>query len=211
VDAPGLGQFEHVLRRLGHAVRPIFPVVRLHPGVPVEHVEAIAVVDVAQGTWRPEGEVLGAKVEDLDAGQAEELGDQRVCKKGGRLGLTTWPSDGVVAKMFAVLKPYMAPPPSPAPPSPFAWGSRERIRELLGSTFDLTFEDSVTIGREPSAQVMTDIFFTGYGPTTTLAANLDAHRRQKLRREFTEFHAQYKSDPGVQVPRDYLLTVGVRK
>jgi SAM-dependent methyltransferase len=135
----------------------------------------------------------------------------RVCKKGGRLGLTTWPSDGVVAKMFAVLKPYMAPPPSPAPPSPFAWGSRERVRELLGSTFDLTFEDSVTIGREPSAEAMTEIFFTGYGPTRTLAANLDADRRQKLRREFTEFHAQYRSDLGVQVPRDYLLTIGVRK
>jgi hypothetical protein len=65
-----------------------------------------------------------------------------------RPGLTTWPSDGVVAKMFAVLKPYMAPPPSPAPASPFAWGSRERVRELLGSTFDLKFEDAVTVGRE---------------------------------------------------------------
>lgn len=135
----------------------------------------------------------------------------RVCKKGGRLGLTTWPSDGIVAKMFAVLKPYMAPPPSPAPPSPFAWGSRERVRELLGSMFDLRFEDSVTVGREPSAEAMTEIFFTSYGPTKTLAANLDPDRREKLRREFTEFHAQYKTDLGVQVPRDYLLTIGVRK
>ena len=82
---------------------------------------------------------------------AKELA--RVCKKGGRLGLTTWPSDGVVAKMFAVLKPYMAPPPSPAPPSPFAWGSRERVRELPWiDVRSWKFEDAVTLGREPSSE-----------------------------------------------------------
>jgi hypothetical protein len=66
VDALGLGQFEHVLRRLGHAVRPIFPVVRLHPGASIEYVEAVATVDVAQRTWRSERKVLRAEVEDLD-------------------------------------------------------------------------------------------------------------------------------------------------
>jgi len=40
----------------------------------VEHVEAVAAVNIAQGTWRSEGELLGAKVEDLDVREAEELG-----------------------------------------------------------------------------------------------------------------------------------------
>ena len=59
---------------------------------------------------------------------AEELA--RVCRKGGRIALTTWAPDGNLFKMFQVMKRY-APPPSPAPPSPFEWGRTERIRQLL--------------------------------------------------------------------------------
>ena len=73
---------------------------------------------------------------------AAELG--RVCRKGGRIGLTTWLSDSNLFKMFLVMKPYMAPPPSPAPPSPFEWGQTERIRELLGEDFDLKFEKGMS-------------------------------------------------------------------
>ena len=60
----------------------------------------------------------------------------RVCRLGGRIALTTWTPDGGVRKMFEVMKRYMPPPPSPAPRSPFEWGKTERIRELLGGTFD---------------------------------------------------------------------------
>jgi hypothetical protein len=50
LDVLGLGQFEHVLRGLGHAVRPIFTVVLLHPGAAIQYVKAVAAVDVTQGT-----------------------------------------------------------------------------------------------------------------------------------------------------------------
>ena len=46
----------------------------------------------------------------------------------------------------------MPPPPDPAPPSPFEWGRRERVRELLGNSFDLCFEDGVSYYREPSPE-----------------------------------------------------------
>lgn len=52
----------------------------------------------------------------------------RVCKKGGRIGLTTWPAGGTIDGLFKVMKPYMPEPPSPPPPSPFDWGSRERVK-----------------------------------------------------------------------------------
>lgn len=38
---------------------------------------------------------------------AAELG--RVCRKGGRIALTTWLSDSNLFKMFMVMKPYMPP------------------------------------------------------------------------------------------------------
>src|SRR5262245_12544786 len=52
----------------------------------------------------------------------------RVCRKGGRIALTTWLSDGNLFRMFQVMKRYMPPPASPPPPSPFEWGRVERIR-----------------------------------------------------------------------------------
>jgi SAM-dependent methyltransferase len=61
----------------------------------------------------------------------------RVCRKGGRIGLVTWQPGGSVEGFFGVMRPYLPPPPSPAPPSPFAWGRPDGVRALLGSAFDL--------------------------------------------------------------------------
>jgi SAM-dependent methyltransferase len=135
----------------------------------------------------------------------------RVCRPGGRIALTTWLSDGNLFKMFQVMKAYMPPPPTPAPPSPFEWGRVERIRELLGSAFDLRFERGVSSYRESSAEAAWETFSTGYGPTRSLAASLDAERREALRRDFTAFHAGFATELGICVPREYWLTVGTRK
>lgn len=55
----------------------------------------------------------------------------RVCKKGGRVGLTTWAADGTVAGLFKIMKPYMPKPAVPPSPSPFEWGNKERVQQLL--------------------------------------------------------------------------------
>jgi hypothetical protein len=109
-----------------------------------------------------------------------------------------------------VMKPFMPPPPSPAPPSPFEWGRPERIRELLGSAFELRFEKSVSYYREPSAEAAWDTFSNGYGPTRSLAASLDPERREALRSDFIAFHEGFATELGICVPRDYWLTSGVR-
>lgn len=135
----------------------------------------------------------------------------RVCRKGGRIALTTWTPDGNVFGMFQVMKRYMPTPPTPAPRSPFEWGRTERIRELLESTFDLRFEKALSYYREPSAEAAWDTFSTGYGPTRMLANNLDADRREALRTDFIDFHHGFATELGITVPREYVLTIGVRK
>jgi SAM-dependent methyltransferase len=135
----------------------------------------------------------------------------RVCRKGGRIGLTTWPPDGAIAGMFKVMRPYMPPPPSSAPPSPFEWGTPERVQQLLGSAFELRFETGTTVIREPSGAAVWDLFVECYGPTKTLAASLDGEKREALRRDFTAYHDQFKTELGVAMPRDYLVTIGIRK
>jgi ubiquinone/menaquinone biosynthesis C-methylase UbiE len=135
----------------------------------------------------------------------------RVCRKGARVALTTWLSDSNLFKMFMVMKPYMPPPPDPAPPSPFAWGKTERLTELLGRWFDLRFERGMSHYREPSGEAAWNTFVTGYGPTKSLAANLDEARREALRRDFIAFHEGFRTELGVTVPREYWVTAGVRR
>jgi SAM-dependent methyltransferase len=135
----------------------------------------------------------------------------RVTKRGGRIALTTWLSDSNVFKMFQVMKAYMPPPPSPAPPSPFEWGRTERISQLLGDAFDLKFEKGVSFYREPDGEAAWNTFSTGYGPTKALAASLDDARRAELRRDFIAFHDGFPTELGICVPREYWVTVGWRK
>lgn len=135
----------------------------------------------------------------------------RVIRKGGRVALTTWLPDSNLFKMFLVMKPYMPAAPNPAPPSPFEWGKPARVRELLGNTFDLRFEQGTSFYREPSGEAAWNTFSVSYGPTKTLAAGLDEERRAQLRRDFIAFHDGFPTELGICVPREYLLTIGIRR
>lgn len=134
----------------------------------------------------------------------------RVCRIGGRIAITTWLSDSNLFKMFEVMRRYMPAPPNPAPRSPFDWGRTERIRELLGTAFQLRFEKGVSYYREPSGEAAWRTFSTGYGPTRSLAASLDPERRGALQEDFVAFHDGFATELGICVPREYWLTVGVR-
>ncbi len=140
---------------------------------------------------------------------AKELA--RVTRKGGRIALTTWLPDSNLFKMFMVMKPYMPPPPNPAPPSPFEWGKQERVRELLGDAFDLRFERGTSYYREPSGEAAWNTFSNSYGPTKALAASLGDTKRAELRRDFIAFHDGFPTDLGICLPREYLLTVGIKR
>jgi ubiquinone/menaquinone biosynthesis C-methylase UbiE len=135
----------------------------------------------------------------------------RVVRKGGRAAITTWLPDSNLFKMFMVMKPYMPAPPNPAPPSPFEWGTAERVRELMGKAFALQFERGTSFYREPSGEAAWRTFSTGYGPTKALAGSLSEARRAELRRDFIAFHDGFPTELGICVPREYLLSVGVRR
>ncbi|MGK7870961.1 class I SAM-dependent methyltransferase [Falsiroseomonas sp. E2-1-a20] len=133
----------------------------------------------------------------------------RLCRPGGRIGLTTWPPEGTLAGLFGVMRPYMPPPTSPAPPSPFEWGRPERVAELLGDNFDLSFETATTVLRMPSGEYVWQVFSEGYGPTKMLHRVID--RKDDLRRDFIDFHEAHRTAMGIAMPRDYLVVIGTRR
>ena len=135
----------------------------------------------------------------------------RVCKKGGRIGLTTWLPDSNIFGIFKTMKPYQPLPSAPPPPSPFAWGTKERVSELLGSTFNLQFETGTVFLREPTGLAAWELFVESYGPTKILAASLDAERYNALKGDFIAFHESFKAELGVEMPCKYLVTIGTRR
>jgi hypothetical protein len=90
-------------------------------------------------------------------------------------------------------------------------GRPERVRALLANAFDLKFETGTTTLRVPTGQAAWDLFIAGFGPTKTVAATLEARRREEFTRDFIEFHERFRGELGVAMPREYLVTVGVKR
>jgi hypothetical protein len=102
-------------------------------------------------------------------------------------------------------------PPVPAPPSPFEWGRRERVGQLFGDAFELGFEDGETVYRERDGESACQAFVAGYGPTRMLAQGLDDARREALHRDFVAFHERFRTELGITLPRQYLVSVRRRR
>ncbi len=134
----------------------------------------------------------------------------RVCRRGGRLGLTAWGSNSVPAHVHQLLKEYM-PTAIAAEPSPFRWGSIEFTTELLGRDFDLGFESGTSYLNLPDGKAVWDLYAASYGPLRWLMRTLSSAEMADLENRFVWFHNQFRASLGVRVPREYLVTVGVRR
>lgn len=135
----------------------------------------------------------------------------RVVRKGGRVVLATWRHDGNVFHMFGVMKRFMPPPPQPAPASPFAWGRRERLEELLGPSFELQIEEGTNWFRYASGEQAWNLWVNHYGPARALAASLDDARRAQFRDAMIAWHESFGGELGHEQPRQYVITRAVRK
>lgn len=115
---------------------------------------------------------------------------------------------GGVVDMFMVMAPFMAPPPGAG--SPFRWGDRKHVENLLGAAFDLRFEAGDAPQRGESDEEIWQLFSTVYGPTRTLAESLDPGRRGQLHRVFVEFFEGHRTSDGVHQSRPYSIVLGTK-
>ena len=134
----------------------------------------------------------------------------RVTRPGGRIALACWTPEGGLGQMFRMMGPFLPPPP-PGAGSPFGWGSEEHVRELLGETFDLTFEEHVSTLAIESGEAYWELFSSSYGPTKTAADALDDERRDEFRRTWIDFFEAMRERDEVVHVREYLLTLGTRR
>ena len=163
-------------------------------------------LEVADASFDKVSSTCGVMFTPDHEATARELA--RVTKPGGKIGLANWTPTGGLAKMFAVMAPYM---PAPPPSSPFAWGGEEHVRELLGEAFELELSEHVSTLKVASGEEYWELFSTSYGPTKTLADSL-GERREELHRDWVDFFEQnYRADGEIAHTREYLLVLGTRR
>jgi SAM-dependent methyltransferase len=138
---------------------------------------------------------------------AAELG--RVCRKGGRLALSTWAPHGSVEKFFSVIARHSD---APAPlASPLLWGDPTHVGELLGRDFELKFERGVNNAYHPDVDHIWEWYARGFGPLRQLIDGLDPERRSALRKDLDAYHGHYATEAGLHVKREYVAILGRRR
>jgi SAM-dependent methyltransferase len=103
----------------------------------------------------------------------------RVCRAGGRIGMTNWTPDGFTGQMFKIVASH-APPPSRIDPPPL-WGTEDRLRELFGDEISsLRVEERQAIWRFRSPEHWVEYFRTYFGPTKVAFARVGPEGEQAL-------------------------------
>jgi SAM-dependent methyltransferase len=150
---------------------------------------------------------VGAIYAPDHAAMARELA--RVCKPGGRIGITAWQPSGT--HIAAVAAKYTPPPPNGVG-IPVDWARRDYATSMLGDAFDLEFFDGESLERGESPDSLWELVYTSVGPIKMLADSLDADRRAQLRADFIEYYGRYQNADGtVALPREYVIILGHRK
>jgi SAM-dependent methyltransferase len=143
------------------------------------------------------------------AGAAREL--LRVCRPGGRIGLTAWTPSSVMAATQAIAAQYA--PPRPGARSPFEWGTEARVCELLGdgiTELDARVLATDMCGASPAARVEFNRAYVG--PVKAVFDRLDPDAQQTLAAELAGcLHRFNRATDGTLVAgADYLQVTATR-
>ena len=134
----------------------------------------------------------------------------RVCRPGGRIGLANWAPDGFIGGMFKIIGAHV--PPPVGVPSPMAWGTEERLRDLFGVAAKVNITRRQFTFRYRSAQEFFETFRTYYGPLVHAWESLDESGRASLESQLVALatDANRSTSAALAVPADYLEVVVAR-
>ena len=150
---------------------------------------------------------LGVMFTPFHQASADEL--IRVCRPGGAIGLLNWTPEGFIGQLFALMKPYAAPPPPGAQPPPL-WGREDHVRSLLGDrvTDVRATRHMLRVSLFGRPEDFRDYFKARYGPVIAVYRNLadDPQRATALDGELAELARRHDLGTGRTVMNwEYLL------
>jgi SAM-dependent methyltransferase len=131
----------------------------------------------------------------------------RVCRPGGRLGLTCWRANPEFERLMdrlGVWRPAEADRPQD-------WRRREYVRGRLEDDFALEFVEGVCPWDADSGEAAWQRLITSDGPAQAGVASLSRPDRGALERDWVEYFERHREGGRVSVPRPYLLILGRRR
>ncbi|HTU65048.1 MAG TPA: class I SAM-dependent methyltransferase [Steroidobacteraceae bacterium] len=134
----------------------------------------------------------------------------RVCRRGGRVGLTAWTPDGFIGQLFALIDRHAA---TRGGAAPFRWGTEDRLHELFGVYGGVETSARRVAFRSRTSGEWVEKFSAGYVPVLKTFATLDAERQRLLTGELLELVARFNraKDKSMIVDADYLEVVVTRR
>lgn len=140
---------------------------------------------------------------DQDAATSELA---RVCRPGGRLGLTSWrPEDGP----HAIYKRFV---PSDSMAGADQWGEEAHVHGLLDGAFELEIEERVWHLTADSPEAAWTLMSEGAPPVKALLGTLGQAEAAEFRSAMIERWEGFQTEGGrVDEPRRYLLVTGRRR
>jgi SAM-dependent methyltransferase len=133
---------------------------------------------------------------------AGELG--RVCRPGGRLGLTSWMPNQAVDDLYA---PY-----SPEPRMiTDRWEDEASVRELLGKEFELEIGTGEWVVEGSTGQEVWELWSVAVPPFKALLGTLDEKRTEDFRRDFVRYYEDRREGDVVRERRGFLRILGTRR
>lgn len=154
---------------------------------------------------------LGVQFTPDHARSAAEL--VRVCRPGGRIGLSNWTPQGYIGRFFATLAPYMPPRPPGVSPPPL-WGSEEHVEELFaGTRVQLEMHRETVRFAHDSPASFIDFMAENYGPLVKARQAVTAQGRWSgLYDDLVALSAAMNTseDGRFRVDSEYLVVIGER-
>jgi ubiquinone/menaquinone biosynthesis C-methylase UbiE len=134
----------------------------------------------------------------------------RVCKPGGRIGLTNWTPAGFIGQLFRLVGAHV--PQMPGVRSPLLWGTDAHIQTLFAGASAIAHTPRYFTFRYKSPQHFVDVFRTYYGPVHKAFAALDADRQNAFEADLIALlqKADAGGGAGLAAPGEYLETVITR-
>jgi len=139
---------------------------------------------------------------------ADEL--VRVCRPGGRIGITAWTPAGSIGQLFMLLAQHLPPPPEGFQP-PILWGVEDHVRQLFaasGAAVTCTTEHVVVEGASVEAWIAEEE--DRLGPIILARQALEPEGKwPEVRAKLVEqtATANRATDGSLRLEREYLLSM----
>lgn len=134
----------------------------------------------------------------------------RVCRPGGRIGITAWTPEGTIGRLFTILAQHLPPPPDGFQP-PILWGVEDHVRALfadVGAIITCTRERIAIESSSVEEQLADDERWLG--PMVLAKEALEPEGRwEDLREQIAELTAaeNLATDGTLLLEPEYLLSV----